>query len=185
MPAKSRRKSAASTPRNRGDPALVACWPGAHGFRQLSRYPKKRTKRCGCVHSFVWAKIYVTSTMGYDHCSVPYIPGRHGIPSERTGPVSAHDTSLFALCSPPRELWRSADVDCCCCCCILLQVLRLCCGCCCLYCYNCWEGVMKQRRRFEAGRVAVAILLQTKQKRTRNCNNRHTTRMKIRGSGVS
>ena len=51
MPAKSRWKSAALTPRRRGDPAPVACSPGAHSSRQLSRCPRKPTKRCRCVHS--------------------------------------------------------------------------------------------------------------------------------------
>ena len=40
MPAKSQRKSAAPTPRNRGDPAPVARSPGAHGSTQLSRCPR-------------------------------------------------------------------------------------------------------------------------------------------------
>ena len=52
MPAKSRRKQAAPTPRSRGDPAPVPRSPGAHGSRQLLRCPRKPTKRCGSVRSF-------------------------------------------------------------------------------------------------------------------------------------
>ena len=92
MPDKSRRKSAAPTPRSRGDPAPVVRSPGAHGSRQLLRCPRWPTKRCGCVHSF-----FLGQNAGYVYhwiCYfiVPYIPGRQGIPSERTGPISAHDT---------------------------------------------------------------------------------------------
>ena len=35
---------------------------------------------------------------------VPYIPGRQSIPSERTGPISVHETPLPAPCSPPQEI---------------------------------------------------------------------------------
>ena len=52
-PAKPRRKSAAPTHRSRGDLAPVARSPGAHGSWQLLRCPRKSTKRCGCVHSFL------------------------------------------------------------------------------------------------------------------------------------
>ena len=52
MTAKSRRKSAAPTPRSRGYPTHVARSPGAHGSRQLLRCPRKATKPCGSVHSF-------------------------------------------------------------------------------------------------------------------------------------
>ena len=141
MAAKSRRKSASPTPRCRGDPAPVARSPGAHGSRQLSRCPRNSQPNVTDVFRVsCWSRRLGTLTIGYDYCVVPYVPGRHGIPSERTGPTSAHDTSLSAPCSPPREIWRSADVYCCRC--ILLQLLLLlccgyCCGCCCFYCCIC------------------------------------------------
>ena len=154
MPAKSRRKSASPTPRSRGGSVPVVRSPGAHGFRQLLRCPRKPTKRCGSVHSFFLGENIVL-TIGYDYCVVHYIPRRHGIPRERTGPISAHDTPLSAPCSPPREIWRSADVYCCCCIFLLLLLLSCgyCCYNCCFYCCNCCESVIKQSRRFETGRL--------------------------------
>ena len=41
-------------------------------------------------------------TIAYNHGIVPYIPGRYGIPSERTGPISAHDTSPSPALRPER-----------------------------------------------------------------------------------
>ena len=79
MPAKLRPESAAPTPRSRGGPAPVACSPGAYGPRQLSRYPKKPTKRCVSVHMFFLAEniegVYHLIRLLY--CSLYYRPTRH------------------------------------------------------------------------------------------------------------
>ena len=186
-------------------PSLGRCRPSRDGNRQPRPLEAEETRPPSRVHqahtvpgsyygargsqpnvadlfavSF-WAKIYGTLTIGYDYYIVPYIPDRHGIPSERTGLISAHETPLSAPCSPPPEIWRLADVCCYCCCCILLQLLLLCCGYCPGYCFfscckllrGCDENRAGDSRLVECKMCdgSGPFFLHTKQKKDKNCKS--------------
>ena len=138
MPAKLRRKSAAPTRRGRGGPARVARSPGAHGSRQLLRCPRKPTKHCGSVHSFLLVEnlVYVDHWIRSLYFPLNSRPTPHTTRENRAH--SAGETPLLAPFSPPRYIRRSADLNSCCC--ILLLLLLCygyCFGYCCCYCYNC------------------------------------------------